>query len=110
MKEDEKIFVTGHVTAEEGKNSKLIAEQIQRFEDMPKVFWVKYKDRAEYEEKQQAVLDVLALSDGKDNVRIYLEAEQMVKNLPASRNVLADESLIGKINEILGEGRAKITW
>ena len=110
LNEDEKVFVSGHVSAEEGKNSKLVAEKIYKFEDCPKVFWVKFKNRAEYDEKNEQILNLLALSDGRDGVRIYLEEEKMIKNLPVSKNIKADEELVQKVSEILGEGSAKITW
>ena len=110
LNEDAAIFVTGRVSSEENKNSKLIAETITPFEASAKCFWIKYSNRAEYDEKNAEVMDVLASSDGKDTVKIYLAEEKQLKTLPPSRNVCADEELQGKIEELLGEGRAKITW
>ena len=110
LAQDEKIFVTGRVSCEENKDAKLIAETIVSFKDSPRTFWVKFADMAEYEEKYKDVLDALALSDGRDGVKFYVEKENQLKTLPASRNVKADEELTAKIDAILGAGRAKITW
>ena len=110
LNEDEKIFVTGRVSCEENKDSKVIAENITAFKDATKCFWIKYKNRAEYNEKEPAVRELLDVSDGKDTVKIYLEEEKMLKELPPSRNVLAGEELKNSVEEILGEGRVKITW
>ena len=108
--QDEKVFVTGRVSCEENKDAKLIAETVWSFKDAPRTFWVKFADREEYEAKLKDVTDILDLSDGHDVVKFYLEKENLLKTLPASRNVLADENLIAKIDGILGAGRSKITW
>ncbi len=108
--QDEKVFVTGRVSCEENKDAKLIAETVWSFKDAPRIFWVKFADREEYEAKLKDVTDILDLSDGHDVVKFYLEKENLLKTLPASRNVLADENLIAKIDGILGAGRSKITW
>ena len=108
--QDEKVFVSGRVSCEENKDAKLIAENIWSFKDAPRTFWVKFADRKEYEAKLKDVTDILDLSDGHDVVKFYLEKENLLKTLPASRNVLADENLIAKIDGVLGAGRSKITW
>ena len=108
--QDEKVFVTGRVSCEENKDAKLIAETVWSFKDAPRIFWVKFADREEYEAKLKDVTDILDLSDGHDVVKFYLEKENLLKTLPASRNVLADENLIAKIDGVLGAGRSKITW
>ncbi len=71
---------------------------------------MKFADREEYEAKLKDVTDILDLSDGHDVVKFYLEKENLLKTLPASRNVLADENLIAKVDGVLGAGRSKITW
>jgi DNA polymerase-3 subunit alpha len=110
LNEDEKIFVTGRVSCEENKDSKVIAESITAFKDATKYFWIKYANRAEYDEKEPKVRELLDVSDGKDTVKIYLEEEKMLKELPPSRNVLAGDELKSSVEQILGEGRVKITW
>ena len=110
LNEDEKIFVTGRATCEENKDAKVIAETITAFKDATKRLWIKYANRAEYDAKEPEVRALLDVSDGKDTVKIYLEEEKMLKELPPSRCVFAGEELQKGIEEILGEGRVKITW
>ena len=110
LNEDEKIFVTGRATCEENKDAKVIAETITAFKDATKCLWIKYANRAEYDAKEPEVRALLDVSDGKDTVKIYLEEEKMLKELPPSRCVFAGEELQKGIEEILGEGRVKITW
>ena len=110
LQEDAAIFVTGRVSSEENKSSKLIAETITPFDNSAKCFWIKYKNMEEYENMTGEVMKILEASDGKDTVKIYLEEEKKLKTLPPSRNVCAGEELQAKVEEILGEGRVKITW
>ena len=107
---DEKIFVSGHVSEEENKNAKVIADKIWKFSDSSKTLWIKYANRDEYEEKSPAVGNILDVSDGKDTVKIYLEEEKLLKTLPANHSVNANEELMNEIEEVLGEGRVKVTW
>ena len=107
---DEKIFVSGHVSEEENKNAKVIADKIWKFSDSSKTLWIKYANRDEYEEKSPAVGNILDVSDGKDTLKIYLEEEKLLKTLPANHSVNANEELMNEIEEVLGEGRVKVTW
>ena len=111
IRQHEKIFVTGRVSCEENKDSKVIAETIYSFESAPKTLWVKFKNRAEYDEKFPEAENLLSVSDGRDAVKLYLEEEKMIKALPPSRNVNAeDEKLKADLENLLGEGRVKTTW
>ena len=107
---DEKIFVSGHVSEEENKDAKVIADKIWKFSDSPRSLWIKFENRDEYEEKFKEVSDLLDVSDGKDLVKIYLAEEKLVKTLPANHCVNADETLTAQVEGVLGEGRVKVTW
>ena len=43
-------------------------------------------------------------------MKIYLEEEKLLKTLPANHSVNANEELMNEIEEVLGEGRVKVTW
>ena len=48
LKEDEKLFVEGRVSVEDEKPSKLLAERIWRFSDVPFELWVQFPDMDAY--------------------------------------------------------------
>ena len=110
LQPDTAVFVTGRVSCEENKPSKIIAESIWPFEDSSKTLWIKYADHEEYDLLHPDVTKLLDVSDGRDTVKIYLEKEKLLKTLPPSRNVKADDELKEKIEKVLGELRVKITW
>ena len=71
--EDNKVFVTGRVSGEDEKDSKLICESITLFEDIPKKLWIKFPTRENYESREQELMELLYESEGKDSVVIYVE-------------------------------------
>lgn len=75
LEEDAKIFVTGRANVEEEKNGKVICEKIIGFDDSKKELWLQFADLASYQEKEAKLSGMLAGSDGRDEVIIYLAAE-----------------------------------
>ena len=51
---------------------------------------------------------MLRLSEGHDQVVIYLEAERAKKVLPANWNVSADETLLRNLSAKLGEKNIRV--
>ena len=76
LKEDKKIFVTGRVTINEEENAKLICENILEFDNVPQNLWVQFENKDEYMENEENLMSILEMSDGRDNVIIYLRTEK----------------------------------
>lgn len=106
--EDEKVFVQGRVSIGDDPAGKLICERIIPFSMVPKELWLKYPDKDTYFSQEQELLDMLRLSEGKDRVVIYLEAERAKKVLPANWSVSADSMLTSRLSEKLGEKNVKV--
>ena len=83
LNEDARVFVQGRVNAEDDKPSKLILEKVRAFEDMPQELWIQFKDKAEYAEKEQELLETLKGYAGVSAVVIYLKDVNAMKRLPA---------------------------
>jgi len=108
LKEDEKVFIYGRVSAEEEKDAKLICEKIEGFEEVPKKLWLKFMDMAAYQEKQRRVEDILDTSEGPDQVIYYIEATKQIKKLPPNKNVRADAELLGALEGVLEQENVKV--
>ena len=108
MEADSKIFISGRVSTEENKNGKLICEQAASFDDGKKEVWIQFADMADYESHREELMDLLRLSDGKDEVVLYLKAEKAVKRLGRSMGVLASPVLIGELAAQFGEDCVRI--
>lgn len=103
LTEESKVFIKGRVSLGEEPVGKLICEQVISFSEIPRVLWIKFADKQEYEARQQQVLDILRLSEGNDSVILYLEKERGKKVLPANWNVKAGTELINRLNGLVGE-------
>ena len=108
--EDNKVFVRGRVSLEEERDGKLICEKITAFDEIPKKLWIKFPSKEAYESKSKELLDLLADSDGKDSVIIYIEEIKAMKKLPPNWNVNADEQHAKVLSEKFGKENVKIVW
>ena len=108
LNEDARVFVQGRVNAEDDKPSKLILEKVRAFEDMPQELWIQFKDKAEYAEKEQELLETLKGYSGVAAVVIYLKDVNAMKRLPAGYHVRISDSLTGELRKKYGESNVKV--
>ena len=108
LNEDARVFVQGRVNAEEDKPSKLILEKVRAFEDMPQELWIQFKDKAEYAEKEQELLETLKGYAGVSAVVIYLKDVNAMKRLPAGYHARISDSLTGELRKKYGESNVKV--
>ena len=106
--EENKIFIKGRVSAEEEQDAKLICENVQTFEDIPKKLWIKFPTKEQYEEKEAELLAALHDSEGNDSVVIYIETPKAMKTLPPNQNVNASVELIGQLEGLYGKENVRV--
>ncbi len=108
LSEDSKILVKGKITVEEEKAAKIICQEVIPFDHNPKEVWIKYKDKESFVQDEQSLYEVLSQYDGNDQVKIYLECEKAIKQLPKSKSIKAENVLLTKLREIYGEPNVKV--
>ncbi len=108
LNEDSMVFVSGRVSAELDKASKLILENITPFEKPRRELWVQFSDMEEYGAREQELFRLLMDSEGDVSVVIYVRKERQKKILPPGRNVKADEALLGRLYARFGEKNVKL--
>ena len=101
--EDNKVFITGRVQADDEKDGKLICESILSFEQVPKKLWIKFATKEAYGEKEEKLMQLLTESEGNDGVVIYIENPKAKKELPRNKNVSADKNLVETLKKEFGE-------
>ena len=79
INEDARVFIQGRVNAEDDKPSKLILEKVRAFDDIPREIWIQFKDREDYAQKEQELLNYLRGSVGTSAVVIYLKDVKAIK-------------------------------
>ena len=104
---DSKVFVSGRISAEEDKASKLIMEKIVPFAVASQELWIQFAALDEYQRRERDLYRLLMDSEGDDQVVIYVKKEKMKKVLPMSRNVRVNEELLEKLYREFGEKNVK---
>jgi DNA polymerase-3 subunit alpha len=110
LTEDEKVMICGHVSLEEEKDGKLIADSVVPFSDIPRTLWIQFKSAAEREEMLPKIEPLLASSDGVDTVKYYDADTKRIEELPANRAVDAGEELTERLKAIAGAENIRITY
>ncbi len=101
--EDAKVFLSGRVQIEDEKDAKLICETVESFSDKPRKLWIKLRNKEEHDALEVEIRQLLADSDGKDEVVIYLAEEKQMKSLGRSMTVNAEGVLLDLLKEKLGD-------
>ena len=108
LTEDARVYIQGRISAEEDKASKLIAEKVKRFDDMPKELWLQFENREAYHTVEKEVLKDLGESGGYDTVVIYLKDVRAMKRLPPFYAVRLEEDFINRLREKYGSENVRI--
>ena len=111
LNEDAKVFVQGRTSIGDDPVGKLICEQVIPFESVPRELWLKFADKAEYDEKHQRILDILRTgqtANASDTVIIYLEKERAKKVLPPTWKICTNKALLDTLNKELGEKNIRL--
>ena len=101
--EDNKVFITGRVQADDEKDGKLICESIVGFDKIPKKLWIKFPTKEVYQKKENQLLQLMTSYEGNDQVVIYIENPKAMKTLPPNRNVLASQELVESLVQEFGK-------
>ena len=101
--EDAKVFLSGRVQIEDEKDAKLICETVESFSDKPRKLWIKLRNKEQHDALEVEIHQLLADSDGKDEVVIYLAEEKQMKSLGRSMTVNAEGVLLDLLKEKLGD-------
>ena len=108
LNEESKVFIEGRVNAEEEKDAKLICDKIIPFDRVPKKLWIKFATKEAYENDSEDLIKLIAQSDGKDIIVIYIEATKEIKTLSKNQSVSANEELVGKLMQRFGSENVKL--
>jgi DNA polymerase-3 subunit alpha len=115
LESDARVFVLGRVSAEEDRPSKVICEKVLPFDRIPTEVWLRFPDRASFDQKSGRIDAILKGGDGTDTAVIYLEKERAVKRMnigftAGEDEMSALEALIGRENVIARKQNLKKQW
>ena len=105
---EKKVFIIGHASVEEEQNGKIICEKIIPFEETPRELWLQFSTKEEYIIKEQTLQDILNVSEGIDEVVIYVANPKAMKRLGKNQTVNANIQLIEQLSDFLGQKNVKV--
>ena len=108
IQEDYKVFVRGHVSEEDDNASKLICEKVIPFEQTKRELWIQYADKDSYLKDEQNLNQMIAASEGNDEVVIFCKAERAVKRLPKNKNIQIEPGILSRLRNYYGEADVKV--
>ena len=109
LNEGSKVFIEGRVAVEDDRDAKLFASKVLLFDEVQKTVWLRFPNKEAYEAKADAINNIIATSDGKDEVNIYLTNTKQIKKLGKAFSVKADKDLIEQFEALIEKENVQIT-
>ena len=104
LEEDRRVFIRGRVTHSDDAQGKLVCERVREFENWPQELWVKFADKAAFDEGRGKLLQHVA---GR-GVTVYLEKERAVKKAAATIHEPISEDDLYRIETIFGSENVRM--
>ena len=108
--EDSKIYISGRVSLEPGKDGKLIMEEASLISDISASLWIQFENETDYTIKEPELMKIMDESDGADMVKFYLKDSKKVIKLPPGKVVNADKELVERLSLIAGKENVKVVY
>ena len=105
---DAKVFIEGRVSVEDDRDAKLIAQKVTLFDEIPRTVWLRFDNKNSYEEKDPELKRIIADSDGRDEIAIFLKDTKQIKKLGRSATVKADKMMIERLEELAGKDNVQV--
>ncbi len=105
---DAKVFIEGRVSVEDDRDAKLIAQKVTLFDEIPRTVWLRFDNKNAYEEKDPELKRIIADSDGRDEIAIFLKDTKQIKKLGRSATIKADKMMIERLEELAGKDNVQV--
>ena len=105
---DAKVFIEGRVSVEDDRDAKLIAQKVTLFDEIPRTVWLRFDNKDSYSSKDAELKRIIADSDGRDEIAIYLKDTKQIKKLGRSATIKADKVMIERLEELAGKDNVQV--
>ena len=109
LQEDARVFITGRVSAEDERASKVILERVTMFNEIPQQLWIQYPDRETYARTGGTLSRLLSeySAPGRDEVIVYLKTEKQMKT--AADGLLVTDQFVQDARNAYGTENVRLT-
>ena len=108
LNEDAHVIIEGHVSVEDEKNAKLIADKVMTFEEVPRTVWVQFANRDAFDSSEKEMLGIIEGHGGKDSIIVYLKDTKQMKKYPAIKFNAGNE-VMNMLQDRFGNENVQIT-
>ena len=108
LSEDSHVIVEGHVSVEDEKDAKLIADKVMTFEEIPRTVWIQFANKAAFDENEKEMLEIIEGHGGKDSIVAYLRDTKQIKKYPGIR-FNAHEEVLTMLQDKFGSENVQMT-
>ena len=70
--------------------------------------WIKFENKDLYEIKEAILDSLIAYSEGKDQIVLFLEEEKLINRLPRNKNIKMNQELLQSLQSAFGEENIKV--
>ena len=105
---DTPLYVKGRASVSE-ESGKLVAEEIIPMDQVPKEVWIQVENVGVFQEKQQALYDIIRQHSGERGLVVYSRKDKAIKRLPSYQNISGDSGVIRDLKQLFGEKNIKVT-
>lgn len=109
LAEDEKLLIEGRVSVEDDKPSKLLAQRIWRFSDVPRELWLQFQTLDDYRSAADELNHMLIEGQQTEasvplsRIAVYVRDPKGVKNLNFTARMYLDEKLRKALQSRFGQ-------
>ncbi len=108
LENDAKVFVSGRVSAEEEKASKLICERVCSFDEGRQIIWIQFPDLEATQSREPELLELIREEEGPDGIALYAAKERQIKHLDRKWNIKGDKRMLEILRKRFGEENVKV--
>lgn len=108
LQEDQKVLAYGHAQVKEDANAQLIVDEMLGFDQVPREVWIQFEDMQAYKDKEMQLRNVIAGMDGGDSMVVYVKAEKVMKRMPPSFNISANEENLKVLQSAFCDKNVKV--
>ena len=108
LDQDAKVFIRGRVSVEEDRPSKLIAESVIPFSEIPSEIWIRFPDKSAFESAEDAIRAIAGSAPGRDRIIVYLEKERAMKRMNCFTSADEAEGALVTLKQKCGADNVKV--
>ncbi len=108
LRDDAKLLISGRVNAEDEKDSKLIADEVYTFDQVPTQLWIRFKREEQYRANAGRLEQILKSNPGRQAVTVYIEETK--QRLTRPQGVTVSEALLHLLGSQCGEENVRVTY